>query len=85
MEARIMIRMQVQFDADEAKALRRAATQRGVSISAVVRDAVDRCVLDHDERDDANARANAASGTFSSGSGDVAARHDDYFVQSAEE
>jgi hypothetical protein len=80
-----MIRMQVQFDAAEAKALRRAASERGTSISAVVREAVDRCVLDHDERDDAIARAKAAIGTFSSGSGDVAARHDDYFVESAEE
>ena len=80
-----MIRMQVQFDVAEAKALRRAASERGVSISAVVREAVDRHVLTQHEREDAIARAKAAIGTFSSGSGDVAARHDDYFVESAEE
>jgi hypothetical protein len=80
-----MIRMQVQFDAVEAKALRRAASERGTSISAVVRAAVDHCVVARDERDDAIARAKAAVGRFSSGSGDVAARHDDYFVESAEQ
>jgi len=80
-----MIRMQVQFDAAEAKALRRAASERGTSISAVVREAVDRCVLDHGERDDAISRLLAVGGRYASGSGDVSARHDEYFADSAEE
>jgi hypothetical protein len=79
-----MIRMQVQFDAAEAKALRRAASERGTSISAVVREAVDRCVLTHDERDTAVDRSLSVAGRYSSGSGDVSARHDEYFADSAE-
>jgi hypothetical protein len=80
-----MIRMQVQFDEAELEALRNAATRRGVSISAVVRDAVDRCVLAHDDRKAAIDRAMAVIGKFPSGTGDVAARHDDYFAESADE
>jgi hypothetical protein len=80
-----MIRMQVQFDKTELEALRTAAARRGVSISAVVRDAVDRCVLAHDERSAATDRAMAVVGKFPSGTGDVAARHDDYFAESADE
>jgi hypothetical protein len=80
-----MIRLQVQFDEAELKALRNAATQRGVSISAVVRDAVDRCVLAHEDRTVAIGRAMAIIGKFSSGTGDVAARHDEYFAESADE
>ena len=79
-----MMRMQVQFDAAEMKALRRAAVQQGISISAVVREAVDRCVLTHDGREDAIARAMTVVGKFASGAGDAAARHDEYFVEAAE-
>ena len=80
-----MMRMQIQFDAAELKALRRADAQRGTSISAVVREAVDRCVLTHDGREDAIARAMTVVGKYASGTGDVAARHDEYFVEAAEE
>jgi hypothetical protein len=80
-----MIRMQVQFDAAEAKALRRAAAERGTSISAVVREAVDHCVLDQVERDDAISRLLAVAGRYASGSGDVSARHDEYVADSAAE
>ena len=80
-----MIRMQIQFDAAEAKALRRAASERGTSISAVVREAVDRCVLTQSEREAAVDRSLAVAGRYSSGSGDVSARHDEYFADSAEE
>ena len=79
-----MIRMQVQFDAAEAEALRRAASERGVSISAVVREAVDRCVLAHEDRNTAVDRSLTVAGRYSSGSGDVSARHDEYFADSGE-
>ena len=36
-----MVRMQIQFTEEEVEALRREAAQRHVSISAVVREAVD--------------------------------------------
>ena len=80
-----MVRMQIQFTEEEIEALRREAAQRHVSISAVVRSAVDerlnrpRPELSLEER---KARAKAACGRFHSGLGDVSARHDKYFADS---
>jgi len=80
-----MVRMQIQFTEEEVEALRREAAQRHLSISAVVRQAVDtrlahpRPELSVEER---KARAKAACGRFRSGLGDVSARHDDYFADS---
>jgi hypothetical protein len=80
-----MVRMQIQFTEEEIEALRREAAQRHVSISAVVRSAVDerlnrpRPELSLEER---KARAKAACGHFHSGLGDVSARHDEYFADS---
>ena len=80
-----MVRMQIQFTEAEVDALRRAAAQRHVSISSVVRDAVDKR-LDHPRSEpsleERKARAKAACGGFHSGLGDVSARHDEYFADS---
>lgn len=58
--------------------LRAEARRRGVPIAAVVRDAVDRVVPGRAMgRDEAFRRALAAAGRFDSGTGDVAARHDE--------
>jgi len=83
-----MIRMQIQFTESEVEALRRQAAERQVSISAVVRNAVDEILLRQrpgvglDER---KRRAKAACGRFRSGLGDVSVRHDDYFADSIDE
>lgn len=81
-----MVRMQVQFSEEEVTALRRAAVERHVSISAVVREAVEQNVVRQASRDRAAAvaRAKAAMGKYSSGLGDLASRHDDYFAESIE-
>jgi len=80
-----MVRMQIQFTEEEIEALRREAAQRHVSISAVVRDAVDER-LDHPRPEpsleERKARAKAACGRFHSGLGDASARHDKYFADS---
>jgi len=80
-----MVRMQIQFTEEEVDALRDAATQRHMSISAVVRDAVDER-LDHPRPEpsleERKARAKAACGRFHSGLGDASARHDKYFADS---
>ena len=58
--------------------LRSEARRRGVPIAAVVRDAVDRVVPGGaNSRHAAFERALAAAGRFDSGTGDVAARHDE--------
>jgi len=80
-----MVRMQIQFTEDEVVALRREAAQRSVSVSAVVRDAVDdRLSRGHltPSREELARRSLAAMGRFHSGTGDVSARHDEYFADS---
>jgi hypothetical protein len=82
-----MVRMQIQFTEDEVVALRRAAAQRHVSISAVVREAVDDSISAisasaKPSRDELVKRSLAAMGRFHSGTGDVSARHDEYFADS---
>lgn len=58
--------------------LRREAKRRGVPIAEVVRDAVDRVVPpDPGNRQAKLERALGAVGRFRSGTGDVAARHDE--------
>jgi hypothetical protein len=82
-----MVRMQIQFTEDEARRLRDEAAQRQVSISSVVREAVDERLIQRKSAvslEERKRRAKAACGRFRSGLGDVAARHDDYFVDSIE-
>ncbi|MEI6450149.1 MAG: CopG family transcriptional regulator [Actinomycetes bacterium] len=81
----VIVRMQIQFTEEEVEALRREAGQRHVSISAVVREAVDdRLSHGHltPSRDELLRRSLAAMGRFHSGTGDVSARHDEYFADS---
>jgi hypothetical protein len=82
-----MVRMQIQFTQHEADALRSEASRRRVSVSSLVREAVDERLAAGSTaptRDELVRRAKAACGRFRSGLGDVAARHDDYFVDSIE-
>jgi len=73
-----MIRTQVSLTEEQMARLRREARRRGVSLAAVVRDAVDRAVPDEDvARIDRLERALRAAGSVASGTGDVAVRHDD--------
>ena len=73
------------FTEEAVEALRREAAQRHLSISAVVREAVDER-LDHPQPqpslEERKARAKAACGHFHSGLGDVSARHDEHFADS---
>jgi len=80
-----MIRMQVQFTEEEVSELRHEAARRHVSISAVVREAVDEHLSrSHTQpsRDELVRRSLAAVGRFRSGTGDVSTRHDEYFADS---
>ena len=84
-EEPLVVRMQIQFTEEEVSALRREAAKRRISISAVVRDAVEtrlspgRAEPTHGEL---VRRSLAATGRFHSGTGDVSARHDEYFADS---
>ena len=76
-----MVRMQIQFTDAQVECLRDVAADKGVSISAVVRDAVEEAVLrgrQKPSREELLRRSLAAAGRFSSG-GEAARRHDEYF------
>ena len=73
-----MIRTQISLTEDQMRRLRAEARRRKVPIAALVREAVDRVV----PTDPGAGRARfdrllAAAGRFHSGTGDVAARHDE--------
>lgn len=83
-----MVRMQIQFTEAQSERLRETATVRGVSISAVVRDAVDDALTNtpfKPSRDELLKRSLAAMGKYHSGLGDLAARHDAYFAESVDD
>lgn len=59
--------------------LRREAAHRRVSVGALIRDAVDRTYPEEAvARREARLRAREVFGRFSSGSGEVSERHDEY-------
>ncbi|CAN5340610.1 hypothetical protein BH18GEM1_BH18GEM1_22780 [soil metagenome] len=75
-----MIRTQVQLTKDQLEALRALSAREKISLSELVRRAVDAWVRaepapSEQERKD---RALRAAGRFSSGAHDVASRHDEY-------
>ena len=83
-----MVRVQIQFTENQSQRLREEAAVRGVSLSAVVRQAVDETVCAgraRPSRDELLQRSLAAMGRFRSGTGDVSSRHDEYFADAAEE
>ena len=73
-----MIRTQISLTEDQMRRLRAEARRRRVPIAEVVRDAVDRTVpADPGDRKARFDRALSVVGRFDSGSGDLAARHDE--------
>lgn len=77
-----MHRIQVQLTTDQERALRELARLRGRSISALIREGVDR-MLEPERRDRHAKRDRALNliGLFDSkGPGDVSARHDEYLA-----
>ena len=75
-----MIRTQIQFREEQVRALKRRASQRGVSLSELVREAVDRS-LESEETEARWQRALSVVGRFRSGHSDISERHDDYLAE----
>lgn len=71
-----MVRTQISLTEEQYVAVKRLAAERGMSLSAVIRDAVDRCVA-MSSRSPWETMMSAA-GSVSSGLGDVSVNHDDY-------
>jgi hypothetical protein len=70
-----MIRTQVQLTDEQARALRRVAAERGVSMAAVIRELLDESLAA--PRDAQRLRARAAIGRFASGRRTVSREHDE--------
>jgi predicted transcriptional regulator len=82
-----MVRTQIQLSEDEAAAVKRLASERSVSMAAVIRAAVDHYVqresgVSIEER---WRRSLAAVGGFHSGRSDLSQTHDDEFAAAASE
>lgn len=76
-----MIRKQVQFTERQAARIRREAARRGVSESAVIRDALDRGLSGRiGPTDEQWERALAVVGMGHSGHTDISVEHDRYFA-----
>ena len=79
-----MIRTQVQLTEGQAKALKRAAAARGTSISAVIREAVDRVLADG-SRDVVWQRALGAIGRLRGDGGNASEQHDRHLADAYSE
>ncbi len=76
-----MVRTQIQLTEAQAERLRRLAAERRVSMAALIREAVDRSLVE-DDRTARIERALAVVGKFSSsGPTDVAENHDHYLAE----
>jgi site-specific recombinase len=78
-----MIRTQIQLTEDQAKALKRLAATRRVSIAELIRQGVDTVLrsnagIDLDEK---RRRAIEAVGKFRSGQRDISEKHDNYLAE----
>lgn len=70
-----MVRTQIQLTEEQSEALHRIAGQRGVSVSALLREAADRIISS--PASDRRARAMLVIGAFSSGRTGISRDHDD--------
>jgi len=77
-----MVRVQIQFTEEQARELRRLADERGVSVAALTRDAIDRWFVEEGAAppEDRAARVLEAFGRFRGGGENVAEDHDRYLA-----
>lgn len=79
----MLVRTQIQLRGQQIAALKQMALQQHVSMSELIRRAVDLFIAlpDAGSHQELRQRALAAVGRFHSGHNDVAARHDDYVFE----
>jgi len=77
-----MIRTQVQLTEQQMAKLRQRAAEQGVSVAALVREAVDRHLVDSDTAARRRRAVEAVrSSHYRSGFSDISERHDDYLAE----
>ena len=76
----------MQLTSEQFRALKAVSAAEGVSISELIRQAVDMMLEARDAvgMEERIARALSIGGRFRSGLGDLAERHDDYFAEGAD-
>lgn len=77
-----MIRLQIQLEEEQAKALRRISREQGRSLAELIRQGVDAVLRSQGQpsREELKRRAQEAIGRFHSGKSDVSSRHDRYLA-----
>ena len=77
-----MIRTQIQFSEKQLHALKSRAAREHVSVSSLVRKAVDAWIQGEADisQEERRRRAIEAAGLFASGHHDIARQHDDYLM-----
>jgi hypothetical protein len=77
-----MIRTQIQLTENQAKALKKIAQSRRLSVAELVRKAVDTIIKSNTvvDREERHKRAMEIVGKFSSGKRDISKRHDLYLT-----
>lgn len=76
-----MVRTQVQFTEEQIEALRARAAREDVSVSELVRRAVEAWVATETSWKEKKRRALEIAGRFRSGQSDVARRHDEHLAE----
>ena len=82
-----MVRTQIQLTEKQAKALKKLALSRHLSVAEIIRDAVDtiiksNAIVDDEERKE---RAIAIAGRFRSGKHNISQEHDKYLAETLNE
>ena len=82
-----MIRTQIQLTEEQARALRKRAADEGRSMADLVRDGVDRLLVDQGDQDTeaVKRRSIDALGRFQSGTTDLGSAHDRYLSDTIDE
>ena len=75
-----MIRTQIQLTEEQARELKRMAAERGISVSALIREAIEKAVA-VDDGPAKRQRALGAVGRFRSGAKDISTEHDRYLSE----
>ena len=76
-----MVRTQIQLTEDQAKRARERAGTLGISISELIRRALDETLAERSDKDEVRRRALSVIGCVTSDVGDLSVNHDKYLVE----
>lgn len=82
-----MVRTQIQLSPEQAAAIKRLASERGVSMAEIIRQSIDAFTADahRPTPDELRRRARGIAGMIPDGPTDMSIRHDDYLAEAYEQ